>query len=236
MIEIPLADQYIMLRESATYCVAYVCCRTENFAYKIKDNTLEVSISSTCTLSDNMLEGVKYEEDGLISRILTGVGTSRTLKDTTSNATLSECVANQRDLNNVLIDTNNTKDIHRTMRLFEKIINNFAAKLSQLSQTSLGREILKACIRKIELVREKLFLRELLHSKLNITSIDIPRDTSTIGELLSTRIEAKVEVRAIFSIDPRTINIELVRELLTSAISGYVTELAELAYKQVIIS
>ncbi len=225
-----------MLRESATYCVAYVCCRTENFAYKIKDNTLEVSISSTCTLSDNMLEGVKYEEDGLISRILTGVGTSRTLKDTTSNATLSECVANQRDLNNVLIDTNNTKDIHRTMRLFEKIINNFAAKLSQLSQTSLGREILKACIRKIELVREKLFLRELLHSKLNITSIDIPRDTSTIGELLSTRIEAKVEVRAIFSIDPRTINIELVRELLTSAISGYVTELAELAYKQVIIS
>ena len=225
-----------MLRESAIYCVAYVCCRTENFTYKIEDNTLEVSISSTCTLSDNMLEGVKHEEDGLISRILTAVGTSRTLKDTTSNETLSECVANQRDLNSVLIDTNNTKDIHRTMRLFEKIINNFAAKLSQLSQTSLGREILKACIRKIELVREKLFLRELLHSKLNITSIDIPRDTSTISELLSTRIEAKVEVKAIFSIDPRTINTELVRELLTSAISGYVTELAELAYKQVVIS
>ncbi len=209
---------------------------------------------STCVLSDNILEGIRYEEDGLISRLLTKTGILKIFQETISNITANKCKEySQIDFNNILIDLENSKiymkcgdrvetypiddeSVYRMVEHFKNLISNFATKLSELSQTNLGREILRACIRKIELVREKLFLRELSHVKLEITNIVIPKDRFVISDLLSAKIEVKIEVKASFNIDPRAVNVELVRELLTSAISGYVIELAELTYKQVIIS
>jgi len=249
MIEIPLADYCSVLRESATYCAGYVCCYAEKFSYgyNVDNSTLEVVITTRCILSDTVLEGVSSGEEGLISRLLKLPKTLELLREEIIK-NCKEC--SQVDINSVLFDVEHSnayikygektekisidrEKIFKILEQFKQFLNKFTIRLSELADSDLGREILKACIKRVELVREKLVLKDLISIKLTITNVAMPGSRFTISDLLYTKVETKIEVKANFNVNPNLVNINLVKELLVSAISGYIIELAELAYRQI---